>query len=453
VHVAVPLAVQSAVHLEHAGPGPGPGAGVTDDEALDADAAGRILDALAGVPALPDHLLSAAHASYAAAGLRPPRVIIAPNPMAMAFAAGFAAGILWLRKTRAQPFGFALGWPAVHAAEQAALPAAPQPTGLPTTEQATRAALMQALGEGADPAACPAPGQAWPQGPAPAAGPGTDIGHLLAWPDWFTSLSHELGAALGVDGRWMQLCGHCCWGMSPPSTLWWHSDRSLGPFHAFRRMLGLFLPDQDRYLRWNASATDGGFRIVHPAFCIVSEPSELPKVNGQGRPHCADGPSHRWRDGWHLYHWQGMRIPWTHREVIDSPASMTARRIENEPNAEMRRVMIERYGLARYVADSASEVVHELPADHEIVGLRTARLLRQNVGPSPDRRQAYFVDLLNSTPEPDGTVKRYMLRIDPRAYAGEASYNVHAAVASTWRNEDGTLAFPDWRDYRPTRES
>ena len=63
------------------------------------------------------------------------------------------------------------------------------------------------------------------------------------------------------------------------------------------------------------------------------------------------------------------------------------------------------------------------------------------------------MDLLNSTPEPDGTVKRYLLRVDPNAYGGEASRFIHAAVASTWRNADGSLTFSDWRDYDPDAES
>ena len=72
----------------------------------------------------------------------------------------------------------------------------------------------------------------------------------------------------------------------------------------------------------------------------------------------------------------------------------------------------------------------------------------------PDDEPIIYADLLNSTPEPDGTVKRYMLRVDPNAYGGEASRNVHAAAASTWRNStSGELTYRDWRDYVPAAES
>jgi hypothetical protein len=112
--------------------------------------------------------------------------------------------------------------------------------------------------------------------------------------------------------------------------------------------------------------------------------------------------------------------------------------------------MIDRYGAAKYVTDSSSIVVHELPENHSTVGLRTARLLRKDV---PGDEPIVYVDLLNSTPEPDGSVRRYMLRVDPGAYDGEASRNVQAAAASTWRNADNSLAYRKWQDYQPIAES
>ena len=91
-----------------------------------------------------------------------------------------------------------------------------------------------------------------------------------------------------------------------------------------------------------------------------------------------------------------------------------------------------------------------MPADHAIVGLRTARLLRKEV---PGDEAIIMVDLLNSTPEPDGTTKRYLLRTDPSAYDGLASRDCLAAVASTWRNADDSLAFKKPSDYQPQFES
>lgn len=48
--------------------------------------------------------------------------------------------------------------------------------------------------------------------------------------------------------------------------------------------------------------------------------------------------------------------------------------------------------------------------EHELIGARTGRLLRREIR---DDEPIVIVDLLNSTPEPDGSVKRYQFRVPP----------------------------------------
>jgi hypothetical protein len=55
-----------------------------------------------------------------------------------------------------------------------------------------------------------------------------------------------------------------------------------------------------------------------------------------------------------------------------------------ERNAEVRRIMIERCGWSRYIADSGAEVVVTIAMDHEFTGLRGARLLRKEVPGEPE---------------------------------------------------------------------
>ncbi len=96
-------------------------------------------------------------------------------------------------------------------------------------------------------------------------------------------------------------------------------------------------------------------------------------------------------------------------------------------------------------------MVHTMADNHPLVGLRSAKLLVKTV---PDDEPIVFVDLLNSTPEPDGTTRRYLMRVDPNAYGGMASRHCQAAAASTWRDDiDGKLTFADWSDYAPMAES
>lgn len=198
-----------------------------------------------------------------------------------------------------------------------------------------------------------------------------------------------------------------------------------------------------------------GWLWMFEGVCVLTDTPEVLRVDGAGRLHCENGPALRYSDGLELYAWHGVQVP---PLVIKAPASITLQMIKDTHNSEVRRVMIERRGgLARYAMDGGFTLVDELPADHSQIGLRTAKLWQgdedDDIDEHFDPLPSMHLDLLNSTPEPDGTTKRYMLRVDPSAYGGEAARCVQAAAASTWRNADGTLTYPDWRDYAPVAES
>lgn len=143
----------------------------------------------------------------------------------------------------------------------------------------------------------------------------------------------------------------------------------------------------------------------------------------------------------------GTRVPgW----IIERPQDISVSRIDSELNAEVRRVMIERYGLFRYMQDSGAAVIHQLPDNYYLKGLRGARLLRKD---QPGDEPIIIIAVKNSTPEPDGSIKDYLLRVDPNAYAGKAASECHAAMASTWRFEDGSLVFAKPSDYSPRVET
>jgi hypothetical protein len=132
------------------------------------------------------------------------------------------------------------------------------------------------------------------------------------------------------------------------------------------------------------------------------------------------------------------------------PETLTIAQIEAEQNAEVRRVMIQRFGTARYVQEGGADLVHELPENYYVRGLQGAKLYRKARAGDSD---IVMIAVKNSTPEPDGSIKDYFLRIQPDAYDGAASRDCHAAMASTWRNRDGSLYFARPRDYAPGFES
>jgi hypothetical protein len=102
---------------------------------------------------------------------------------------------------------------------------------------------------------------------------------------------------------------------------------------AARDILGLRLPEHEKYRFWEEAAIHGGFRVMHEKFCIVSDFPEILTVDDQNRPHNETGPSHRWRDGWELYHWHGVNVP---KEWIVNRATLDPAEVLNVRDADQR---------------------------------------------------------------------------------------------------------------------
>jgi hypothetical protein len=180
--------------------------------------------------------------------------------------------------------------------------------------------------------------------------------------------------------------------------------------------------------------------------------SARPRGEGSHRLHRNNGPAMSWADGWGVHVVHGRRVPgW----IIEQPEQVTVAAIEEQSNAEVRRIMLERYGLPRFMRDCGAQLVDECGPDHPIAGLRGARLLRKELLGEPE--PLVYLQMINSTPEPDGSFRTYLERIDPKAYDGDAGRLCHAAMASRWchRDDRGSLArtFERWQDYRPDAES
>jgi hypothetical protein len=120
-------------------------------------------------------------------------------------------------------------------------------------------------------------------------------------------------------------------------------------------------------------------------------------INDRKRLHNANGPCIE-SDVEDLYFWHGVMVP---PFVVTNPASITIQHIETESNAEVRRVMIEKYGQPRYLKDSGATLLHQ-----DSLGKLWVKEI-------PNDESLVMVEVQNSTPEPDGSVKNYFLRVPP----------------------------------------
>ncbi|WP_051969557.1 DUF6745 domain-containing protein [Kitasatospora azatica] len=130
---------------------------------------------------------------------------------------------------------------------------------------------------------------------------------------------------------------------------------------------------------------------------LAERPAELHRDEA-GRLDRADGPALAYPDGFALHAWHGMPVP---ADFLAGLGGLTPERIREEENAELRRVMLEHYGYDRYLADSGAEPLHRDP---------TGVLWRIQL---PDDEPVVMVEVVNSTPEPDGTLRTYWLRVPP----------------------------------------
>ena len=142
------------------------------------------------------------------------------------------------------------------------------------------------------------------------------------------------------------------------------------------------------------------------------------------RLHCDDGPALSFPDGFEIFSLRGVPID---PAIILHPESLTTARIDQERNVELRRVLIDRYGIANYLRDTEAGIMDKTEAG-------TLYLKQQ-----PGDEAIAIVQVRNSTPEPDGTFKEYFLRVPP------SMRTVKEAIAWTF----GMSA----EDYEPEKET
>jgi hypothetical protein len=181
----------------------------------------------------------------------------------------------------------------------------------------------------------------------------------------------------------------------------------LAAYHYCHDVLGLTAETRKMSGLWEL-AQSAGWALPHRTICWVSERHNVLKRNEPGQMHSLTGPAFAWPDGFAIYAVHGVHVP---PYVVERPEEITVERINSEDNAEVRRVMIERYrhgedtsGIAAYMRDGGGERL-----DHDG---RYGTLWRRDARAGEDE-PTVMVEVVNSTPEPDGSRKRYWLRVPP----------------------------------------
>ncbi|MFD7749930.1 DUF6745 domain-containing protein [Streptomyces sp. NPDC059698] len=162
--------------------------------------------------------------------------------------------------------------------------------------------------------------------------------------------------------------------------------------------LAAFDGSGDRLAGLAEVARNAGWWWPYENAVVITERPDVLHRDEAGRLDHGEGPALAYGDGFALHAWRGMPVP---AAFLAELPSLAPERIRAEENAELRRVMLEYYGYDRYLTESGAEPVHR---DETGVLWRIALDGDEDV---------VMVEVVNSTPEPDGTYRTYWLRVPP----------------------------------------
>ena len=331
------------------------------EQALMADHAKLWIDrAMRTDPIEPSKIVPAIEGIYAAAGLKKPRVVIVPSPLVLAFAYGASAAIWHVRKTGQDDATYAATYAATRATTRAATYDATRAATYAATDDATRAATDAATYAATDVATRAATDVATRAATYAATYDATyaatyDATYAVTYDAECSAASacRDLAGQLGIE------CAKLWYRPYQGGNMWAGYDCYLT---ACRDILGLELSSHDAYAHWEQAAIHGAFRVMHEEFCMVSDFPEIIRKDEENRPHCEDGPSHQWRDGWSLYHWHGTRIP---AEWIEDRDSLTPQIALTWENVDQRAAACEILGW-HHIINSLDARVLDKDADPQI---------------------------------------------------------------------------------------
>lgn len=129
----------------------------------------------------------------------------------------------------------------------------------------------------------------------------------------------------------------------------------------------------------------------------------MAQLDTRGRLHSFnDTPAIVFPDGTAKFYWHGVHVP---EFVVKEPRLITPQGIDEEPNQEIRRVMVERFGgVQKYIEQCGAKLIKR--DDY-------GELYEKEKAPDVTWEKLRFVKVRNSTAEPDGTFKDYFIRVPP----------------------------------------
>lgn len=141
------------------------------------------------------------------------------------------------------------------------------------------------------------------------------------------------------------------------------------------------------------------------ALCFACDKATKIELDERRRPHHMQEAAMEFADGFKAFAIEGVAID---RHVLEHPDQITPEMINSARNVEVRRIMMQIYGMDRFLQNGHAKLVSQ----DECGELYCVDIPAALAGPRGE--PLVFVRVKNSTPEPDGTYKHYILRVPPR---------------------------------------
>lgn len=154
----------------------------------------------------------------------------------------------------------------------------------------------------------------------------------------------------------------------------------------------LELPEVQPLTAYSVLARSAGFVLPLEERVWLCERPTVLKRDIDGNLHASDGPAIDWGGTMPFYMWHGERVK---KKAVEPTEGLRAHDIIHEPHRATRDILLQRFGLDRFCRD-------------------VGRVVRQDETGTLWRAGSIFaVEVENGTPEPDGSLRRYFLRVPP----------------------------------------
>jgi hypothetical protein len=189
-------------------------------------------------------------------------------------------------------------------------------------------------------------------------------------------------------------------------------QRRLGVRYESRRL--------ERIRLWSEISQTGCWWAPYETTCFVSDRPTAICLDRRERLHNLSGPAMEFGDGWSLYAIHGSAVS---ERLIMKPDAVGLEDLPLDTDREVIHATIELLGHERFLKAANAKLMHE----DSFGRLHRIRFF--------DMEPLLLVEVVNSTPEPNGTVKHHLLRVPP------AIETAHEGVAWSFGQR--------WKDYDP----